>query len=280
MSADLRPQLHGMWSSVSDAWAQHATFIDARGEKVTEWFVDATAPAQGDRVLELACGPGAVTLAVAGLVDPGEVVASDVAIEMADIAVARAHSRGLYNVHGRRLDIEEIDLPAGSFDIVYCRDGLQFATDPARAVTEIARVTKPGGRVAVATWAGRDRNPWLGLVFDVLSEQLGHPVPPPGVPGPFSLGDAKRLEGLFVDAGFADVHIEQQPVPLRAPSFDGWWRMTTSLAGPLALIIGGLDAETTDKLRTRAHEAVAPFETADGLDIPGVALVLSARRPS
>ncbi len=118
-------------------------------------------------------------------------------------------------------------------------------------------------------------------MFDVLSEQLGHPVPPPGIPGPFSLSDATRLEQLFVDAAFTAVHVEDVSVPLRAPSFDGWWRMTTSLAGPLALIIRGLDAETSEKLRRRAHEAVADFETNEGtLDIPGVGLALSARQPS
>ena len=276
---DLRPQLHGMWSAVSESWGQHANFVDTRGQKVTEWMVAATAPTRGDRVLELACGPGAVTLAVAPLVDPGEVVASDVAVEMVDIAVARAHSRGLSNVHGRRLDIEDIAEPDAAFDVVYCRDGLQFALDPARAVTEIARVTKPGGRAAVAVWAERDRNPWLGLVLDVLSEQLGQPVPPPGIPGPFSLGDATLLERLFTDAKFADVRLEELSVPLRAPSFDGWWRMTTSLAGPLALIIANLDAETTEKLRTRAREAVAPFEIADGrVEIPGVQHLVAARR--
>ena len=279
MSTDLRPQLHTMWSAVSGAWAQHANFVDARGLKVTEWLVEATQPCRGDRVLELACGPGAVTLAVAGIVDPGEVIASDVAIEMADIAVARAHSHGLYNVHGRRIDMEEIEEPDSSFDLVYCRDGLMFAVEPDRAVREIARVTKRGGRVAIGVWAERERNLWLGLVFDVLSEQLGHPVPPPGVPGPFALGEAGRLEELFVDAGFADVHVAEVSVPLRAPSFDGWWRMTTSLAGPLALIISGLDADTSDKLRTRAREAVAPFTSADGsLDIAGLQRVLSARK--
>ncbi len=274
---DLRPQVHGMWSAVADSWAEHANFVDARHERVTRRMVDATAPKPGNRVLELACGPGSLSVAVAGLVDPGEVVASDVAIEMVDTAVARAHSGGFYNVHGRRIDIESIDEPDASFDVVYCRDGLQFAFEPDRAVREIARVLRPGGRGTVAVWAGRDRNPWLGLVLDVLSEQLGHPVPPPGIPTPFSLGDGADLESLFVDAGFVEVRVEEVAVPLRAPSFDGWWRMTTSLAGPLALIIAGLDGEAAEKLRTRAREAVAPFESADGtLDIPGVALVLGA----
>ncbi len=279
MNADLRPQLHGMWSSVSSAWAEHANFIEERGSGVTDWLLAATTPKPGDRVLELASGPGAVSLAVAPRVDPGEVIASDVAIEMVDVAVARAHSRGFYNVHGRRLDLEDIAEPDASFDVVYCRDGLQFAVDPARAVTEIARVTKPGGRVGVATWAERDRNPWLGLVFEAVTEQLGQPVPPPGIPGPFSLGDPSQLHRLFVDAGFKEVRVEDLSVPLRAPSFDGWWRMTTSLAGPLSLIIGSLDAETAAELRARAQKAAAAFETTGGaLDIPGVGLVLSARR--
>jgi len=277
VSDDLRAHLQGVWSTVAGSWTEHADFIDARGQVVTDWLLAATAPTAGDRVLELACGPGAVTLAVAGLVDPGEVVASDVAVEMVDTAVARAHAHGSSNVHGRRLDIEAIAEPDATFDIVYCRDGLQFALDPARAVAEIARVTKPGGRVAVAVWAERDRNPWLGLVLDVLSEQLGQPVPPPGIPGPFSLGDATVLERLFTDAGFADARREELSVPFRAPSFDGWWLTTTSLAGPLALVIANLDAETTEKLRTRAREAVAPFEAEDGsVEIPGFQVGLSA----
>ena len=279
MGDDLRAHLQGVWSTVSEAWTEHADFIDARGQVVTEWLLAATTPTAGDRVLELACGPGAVTLAVAGLVAPGEVVASDVAVEMFEAAVARAHAHGFSNVHGRRLDIEEIAEHDATFDLVYCRDGLQFALDPARAVSEIARVIKPGGRAAVAVWAERDRNPWLGLVLDVLSEQLGHPVPPPGIPGPFSLGDATMLERLFTDAEFADVRCEELSVPFRARSFDGWWLTTTSLAGPLALLIANLDAETTDKLRTRAHEAVAPFEAEDGsVEIPGVQHLLAARR--
>ncbi len=62
MNSDLRPQLHGVWSSVSGAWAEHADFIEERGSGVTERLLAATTPTQGDRVLELACGPGAVAL--------------------------------------------------------------------------------------------------------------------------------------------------------------------------------------------------------------------------
>src|ERR671936_1371604 len=58
-----------------------------------------------------------------------------------------------------------------------------FALDPARAVAEIRRILRPGGRLALAVWGPRARNPWLGVVFDAVSAQLGAPVPPPGIPG-------------------------------------------------------------------------------------------------
>ena len=76
-----------------------------------------------------------------------------------------------------------------------------FALDPAHAVAEIRRILRPGGRVALAVWGPRARNPWLSLVFDAVSAQLGTTLPPPGVPGPFALDDPERLAGLLAGAG-------------------------------------------------------------------------------
>jgi SAM-dependent methyltransferase len=113
-------------------------------------------------------------------------------------------------------DLEAIDEPDGAYDVVLCREGLMFVPDPARAAAEIARVLRPGGRAAIAVWAARERNPWLGLVLDAVTEQTGTPVPPPGVPGPFSLADPDGLVRLLSDAGLADITLDEIPVPLRA----------------------------------------------------------------
>ena len=144
---ELRRRVHRMWAAVAPSWGEHAAYVDARGAEVVARMFELAAPAPGERVLELACGPGGLGLAAAPLVLPGgEVVLSDVAEEMTAIAGARARALGLENVSTTVLDLEAIDQPDASYDVVLCREGLMFAVDPVRAAREIARVLRPGGR--------------------------------------------------------------------------------------------------------------------------------------
>src|SRR2546421_3637712 len=223
-SDELRTRLRGMWASVAGAWEQYADYVDARGAPVTERMLELTLPQAGERVLELACGPGSDGLAAAARVGPdGEVVMSDVVAEMTSIAAARADALGLDNVTTKVLDLERTDEPDGSYDVVLCREGLMLVPDPARAAVEIRRVLRPGGRVALAVWGPRDRNPWLGIVFDVVSAQLGAPTPPPGVPQPFSLDDPDRLVRLPPDAGLSQVVLHGGPTPCPPAPLGEWW---------------------------------------------------------
>jgi ubiquinone/menaquinone biosynthesis C-methylase UbiE len=275
----LRARLHGMWAAVAGGWDEHADYVDVRAAPATDRLLELAAPRPGERVLELACGPGGLGLAAARRVAPGgEVVLSDVAAEMTAIAAARADALGLTNVSTRELDLEHIDEPDGAYDVVVCREGLMFAPDPAGAAREMARVLRPGGRVALAVWGPRERNPWLGLVLDACSAQLGKAVPPPGVPGPFSLDDGDRLAGLLSDAGLDDVMVSELSVPLRAGSFEEWWTRTSALAGPLATILAGLPEDARRALRARARAAVGAYETPNGLEFPGLTLIAVARR--
>jgi len=275
----LRAQLHRMWGAVAPGWAEHAEFTDARGAAVTARLLELASPQPGERVLDLASGAGGMGLAAAECVGPdGEVVVSDVAPEMTAIAERRAAARGLENVSARVLDLEEIDEPDESYDVVFCREGIMLVPDPARAAAEIRRVLRPGGRAALAVWGPRERNPWLGVVFDAASAGLGAPVPPPGNPGPFSLDDPAALAGVLSAGGLDDVRVEEVAVPYRAGSVDEWWTRTTALAGPLAQRLALLPAPAAEALRERAQAAIRVYETAGGLDIPGVALVAAAAR--
>jgi SAM-dependent methyltransferase len=276
----LRRQLHGMWASVAPAWGEHADYADTRGAAITAELLRLSAPRPGERVLELACGAGGVGIAAARLVGPaGEVVLSDVATEMTGIAAARAAALGLGNVSTLTLDLDDLAQPDQAYDVVLCREGLMFALDPAHAVAEIRRVLRPGGRVALAVWGPRARNPWLGIVFDAVSAQLGGPVPPPGIPGPFALDDPDRLGRLLAGAGLTGVAVTEVPAPLRDPSFDAWLARTSALAGPLAARLAALPETARRELRARLQAAVRRYETPSGLDFPGVSLLAAGRRP-
>jgi SAM-dependent methyltransferase len=205
------------------------------------------------------------------------VVMSDIVAEMTSIAAARAEASGLENVRTRVLDLEEIAEPDASFDVVLCREGLMFAAEPARAAREIRRVLRPGGRAAVSVWGPRERNPWLGVVMDAVSAQTGRPIPPHGVPGPFSLGDSDGLAALLRDAGLADVVVGEQPTALRAGSFEQWWEITSALAGPLSKILADLPEPASQALRGRLRGAIRSYETPTGVELPGVALIAGGR---
>src|SRR5438876_3228888 len=162
----LRPQIHGMWAAVASAWGDNADYVDARVAALAHKMLDLVDLQPGARVLELACGPGGLGIAAAARVAPGgEVVMSDVAAEMTSIAAARARAAGVGNASTLVLDLEQVDQPDGNYDAVVCREGFMFAVDPARAAREVARVLRPGGRVALAVWGAPERNPWLAVVL-------------------------------------------------------------------------------------------------------------------
>ena len=121
-------------------------------------------------------------------------------------------------------------------------------------------------------------NPWLGLVFDAVSEQLGTPMPPPVVPHPFALEDRDRFMAVLSGSGLTDVSVVEVEVPYSAGSSDEWWERSSSLAGPIAQKLASLPEPAAQALRERARVAAAPYETPEGLVLPGVALVAFGRR--
>lgn len=279
----IRTRVHQMWGSVAPSWSEHADQVEQRSEVVTRLMIDAVVPAPGDEVLELACGAGGLGLTIADQITRGgRVILSDVAPAMVRIASARAlrHDRAdAPLVSAQVIDLEQIDLPDASFDIVVCREGLMFALDPARAASEIARVLRPDGRVAVAVWGPRSRNPWLGVIADAVQEHTGSPVPPPGVPGPFSLSAAGVLERTLAGAGLEQVRVEEVDVPTYDASFEDYWELRTDLAGPLKRLLAAMPAKDLDTIRETVRARLSRYHAPDGLRIPGLANVGSARRP-
>jgi SAM-dependent methyltransferase len=267
-----------VWSAVAHAWDANVDEVDKHSVEATTALVDHVGVQPGDRMLELAAGPGSLGATWSLLVGPsGTVVLSDIAPGM--VEVARRRSAALDNVETAVIDAAAIDRPDGSFDVVVCRMGLMFTPDPSVAFAEIARVLRPGGRLGALTWGGIEHNPWMTCVgMAAMVNGLVSGGPPIGPGGIFSLGDPAELEALVTGAGFLDVAVEAIDITFRADTVDEHVERVASLAGPLATVLQTASPEQLAALRRTAADLAAPYLSAAGLEIPGRALLVSARR--
>ena len=234
---------------------------------VTEALLAALAPGRDDVILELAGGTGELAALLAPRV--AQVIYTDFSPAMVDAA----RRRGIRGVEHRVLDMQAIDLPNASVDGVICRYGYMLAPDPELAMRETRRVLRPGGRVALATWADAKHNPWATRYGPVLIERGLLEPPPPGEPGQFALGEPEQIESLARAAGFTDVDVEEVAIEFRFADWDHYRRVVTSLAASLRQTLAGLDEATRADVDEATRARVEPFATASGYVLPGVALV-------
>jgi SAM-dependent methyltransferase len=238
-------------------------------------------PVPGQRILDLAAGPGEVGFALLPLIQPdGELLSTDVAPEMVEVARRRAAALGLENVAFAVEDAARLTLPDASVDGVVCRFGLMLVPDMERAAAEIARVLRPGGRVVLAVWASSRVNPWITAAGRAALD-LGFTDPPDhDAPGPFRLGDPDRLRSIVEGGGLAIETIEEVAVDWAAQSADAWWETTRDTSRMLTTLLGRLTPAEATALRKRSEELLREFTAADGsLSVPGVARVVAAVAP-
>jgi SAM-dependent methyltransferase len=274
----LRASTRETWETAAAGWGREADTVRNWGMPVSVAMVDALALQPGQRVLELAAGPGDTGFMAAELVRPGgTLISSDGAEPMIEVARARAAQLGIDNVEFRQLELEWIDLETASVDAVLVRWGIMLTVDPPAAAREIRRVLRPGGHAALAVWAARERNPWALIPGQALLE-LGYAEPPdPSVPGPFSMAQDGRLAEVLEDTGFIDVEVA--PISLER-HYAGAQEIVAESANcspSFSVTYNGLSEGQKAEVAAHMIAAAAPYIAADGsVTLPGVSLVARA----
>jgi SAM-dependent methyltransferase len=265
------------WGSVAAGWGRHAPAQMQSVMPVTTWMLDAVDLQPGFQVLELAAGPGDVGFLALELIQPGgQLISSDFSPEMLTQAQARAEALGLDGVRFKQIDAESIDLDAGSVDAVLCRWGYMLMADPETALRETRRVLRPGGRLALAAWAGPEANRWSSAVAQALvARGLAEP-PPFGQPGQFAWADPAVIREHLEAAGFVD-DVEVQAIDFAfRETFDEWWARTreTSRSGA---VIDALPAAEREALEAALRAELAVHEGGDGVfELPARSWVAAA----
>jgi SAM-dependent methyltransferase len=266
------------WERNAAGWGKRADRIRDWGMPVSVALIDSLDLQPGQRVLELAAGPGDTGFLAAELIRPGgTLLSSDGAEGMLELAQARAKAAGIENVEFRRLELEWIDLPAASVDAILCRWGIMLITDRDAAAREIRRVVRPGGRVALAVWDVPDRNPWATIPGRAMIE-LGHSErPDPDAPGMFRLAPAERLLELLQSAGFVEVEIEPVTLERAYDTVAEYLAETLDLSGAFRDAVQSLSDAERDAAMSKIRSLAEPFTADDGsLRLSGSSLVARA----
>jgi ubiquinone/menaquinone biosynthesis C-methylase UbiE len=231
---------------------------------------------EGDRVLDVACGTGIVARHAAEKAGTrGTVVGLDINEEM--LNVARTVSSGIHPaIDWRRGNAAEIPFPDQTFDAVLCEQGIQFFSDPARALAEMRRVMAPSARVAVSVCRPIEHSPAY-VVLAGLLDRFVSPEAGAVMRSPFCAWRIDELRALFRNAGFEDVRARIEVGPLRYPSCREFLRRE-AVSSPLAGPIGALSDDAREELVGHLEDALSDHQDDEGVVCVVESYVVFARR--
>jgi len=237
--------------------------------------------ASGMRVLDVAAGAGGQTLAAARRVGPsGHVLATDISPAILEFAAGEAAREGVGTVETLEADGEDLSaVQDDSYDAAISRVGLIYFPDQHRALTEICRKLRPGGRLSAVVYSTPDRNGFFAIPVGIIRRIAGLPAPAPGLPGPFSLGAPGVAERAYAAAGLADITVTAVPSPVRLASAAECVRFEQESFGALHQMLSGVDAPGRAAAWGEIEEALSQFDGPDGFVGPCEMLVVSGTRP-
>jgi SAM-dependent methyltransferase len=273
-----RAEMLERWEGAAAGWSRRAERVRESGMPVSLWMIEHLGLQSGQRVLELAAGPGDTGFLAAELVAPGGMlICSDGTEAMLGVARAQAARLGIGNVEFKRLELEWLDLPTASVDAVLCRFGLMLSFDPEAAAREMRRVLRPGGKAAVAVWDVPAKNPWMTIAGRALIDVGLSEPPDPQSPGPFALSEPGALADVLAGGGFLDVTLDTVAVAREYAGIDEYIAETLDLSVMFATAYRGASEADQASVRAAIGERVAPFTgTRGSLELAGEALVAAA----
>ena len=263
-------------------WVAFQKVIDAQISPLGEQVMDRAGIAPGERVSDVGCGCGDMTIALGRRVGPaGRVLGIDVSAPMLERAAETARAAGVANVRLENADAQTHRLSPSAFDVVYSRFGVMFFTDPVAAFTNLRAALRPGGRLAFVCWQALPENPWLFVPLRAAAQHLTLPPPPaPDAPGPFAFADPERVRGILARAGFGDIVLEELHTTLTlggGGTVDQAVRFLTEGVGPVSGVLREADPAVRPTVAAAVRAAIAPFHTPEGVRMGSAAWIVTAR---
>jgi len=268
------------WNENAKYWIQYSDTIRVMFAPLTAALIEHAKIDEGQTILDVAGGSGEPGLTIAGKVGPGgSVTCTDAVAEMVEAARHEATRRGLANVQFRQCTADSLPFPDNFFDATVCRLGIMFVPDPMVAVREMLRVTKPGGKLALAVWHKSEVNPFCYLVTNVMAQHVNSPAADPDAPNAFRFAETGTLANVLAEAGASDVEERVVKFNIHAPiSAREFWTMRSQTSDTLREKLAKLSPGEQAQIAGEVEQEVKAFFPHDQMNFPAQMILVNGTK--
>jgi len=276
MQANANREQAALWNGSSgEAWVTEQALLDATFVNFEKLLVDAVATTGATRVLDVGCGSGATTLAIARhLGSKGAAVGIDISAPLVELARRRAARAGV-TASFLIADAQTHEFDPVRYDLAVSRFGVMFFDDPVAAFTNLRGAMNPGGRLRAITFRAASENPFMTTAERAAAPLLpGIPPRRPDGPGQFAFANRERVQGFLAAAGWSAIDLAPSDVPCAFPAreLEGYF----TRLGPVAAVLRDADQATRARVTGTLRAAFAPFIQGDEVRFSAACWMVSA----
>jgi ubiquinone/menaquinone biosynthesis C-methylase UbiE len=260
-------------------WTDRQASQDVLLAPVSQLLIDRIGPNAGNRIVDIGCGCGATSIALAERVAPeGFVLGVDISAPM----LARARQLA---PRGLPLDFVEADATVypfepANFDLLVSRFGVMFFAEPVVSFRNLRKALRPQARLVFACWREPKENPWMMAPLQAVYRHVPRlPQVGPEDPGPFAFASEERVTRILREAGYADIAMEACNIALDIAIGRGLEAATDAALeiGPSSRALEGHPAETRSAARASVRELLAPYVQGQSVPLAGSIWIVTAR---
>lgn len=266
-----------LWNGpAGDAWVQAQPLLDALFAPFSERLVEGARTRSARSVIDVGCGTGATTLALAEALDSG---AHCVGVDVSAPMIAAARARALASASAACFvcaDAARHDFAPGAADLIVSRFGVMFFERPVDAFAHLRAALRSGGALHAIAWRGSDEN-----AFMTTAERAAAPLLPdlparrPGAPGQFAFADRTFVREVLARSGWQDVDIHPLDIECALPAAE--LERYFTLLGPVGVALQQADADTRARVIDVLHEAFRPYKDGAMVRFTAACWEISAR---